>query len=55
MITEVIKRGHRKGYDENGVLVYKIPVDEPSPVVVEEVEEVEEDEVEPAFPFTVGE
>lgn len=52
MITEVIKRGHRKGYDENGVLVYKIPVDEPSPATVEEVEE---DEVEPAFPFTVGE
>lgn len=52
MITEVIKRGHRKGYDENGVLVYKIPVDEPSLVVVEEVEE---DEAAPTFPFTVGE
>lgn len=34
MITEYIKRGYRKGYDEAGNLVYKIPVDET--VVAEE-------------------
>lgn len=63
MITEVIKRGHRKGYDENGNLVYKIPVDEASPVVEEAQEEIQEEveeevqqdeEVSPTFPFTIG-
>lgn len=34
MITEYIKRGYKKGYDENGNLVYKVPVDET--VVMEE-------------------
>ena len=34
MITEYIKRGYKKGYDENGNLVYKVPVDEA--VVMEE-------------------
>lgn len=34
MITEYIKRGYRKGYDEAGNLVYKVPVDEA--VVMEE-------------------
>jgi hypothetical protein len=58
MITEVIKRGYKKGYDENGILVYKIPVSEASPVVEiqEEVQDEEEaEEVAPTFPFTVGE
>ncbi len=58
MITEVIKRGYKKGYDENGTLVYKIPVDEASPVVEiqEEVQDEEEaEEVAPTFPFTIGE
>ena len=47
MITEYIKRGYKKGYDENGNLVYKVPVDEV--VVMEEAPleldycEVEED------------
>lgn len=39
MVTEYIKRGQRMGYDENGVLVYKIPVSEPSPLELEEEEE----------------
>ena len=32
MVTEYIKRGQRMGYDDEGNLVYKIPVSEPSPV-----------------------
>lgn len=32
MPVEYIKRGYRKAYDENGELVYKVPVD----LVVEE-------------------
>jgi hypothetical protein len=58
MITEVIKRGHRKGYDENGNLVYKILITDESPVVEiqEEVQDEEEaEEAAPTFPFTVGE
>lgn len=57
MITEVIKRGHRKGYDENGTLVYKIPVEESSPIPLVEEEELaqEDEEVAPTFPFTAGE
>jgi hypothetical protein len=43
MITEYIKRGHRKGYDENGNLVYKVPVNQPAPELPLE-DEVEEDE-----------
>lgn len=35
MVTEYIKRGYRKGYDEDGKLVYKIPVDQPAPAVEE--------------------
>lgn len=31
MVTEYIKRGYKKGYDENGKLVYKVPVDQASP------------------------
>ena len=34
MVTEYIKRGQKMGYDEEGTLVYKIPVSEPSPVEV---------------------
>ena len=47
MITEYIKRGYRKGYDEAGNLLYKVPVDEA--IVMEEApleldfSEVEED------------
>lgn len=41
MITEYIKRGQKMGFDEKGVLVYKIPVTEKSP----ELEEDEEDEL----------
>lgn len=37
MVTEYIKRGYRKGYDENGNLVYKVPVDQPAPAVEEEL------------------
>ena len=67
MVTEYIKRGQKWGYDENGVLLYKIPMDEPSPLaaapeeVAEEVaaeevaEEVQDEEVSPTFPFTIGE
>jgi hypothetical protein len=62
MVTEYIKRGQKWGYDENGVLLYKIPMDEPSPLVAapeevtEEVQDEEEaEEVAPTFPFTVGE
>jgi hypothetical protein len=61
MVTEYIKRGQKWGYDENGVLLYKIPMDEPSPLVVapEEVTEVQDEEeaeeVAPTFPFTIGE
>jgi hypothetical protein len=39
MITEYIKRGHRKGYDEKGNLVYKVPVDAPAPAYEQEEEE----------------
>lgn len=35
MITEYVKRGYKKGYDENGNLVYKIPLEDNTPVVVE--------------------
>lgn len=35
MVTEYIKRNQRLGYDENGVLVYKIPMD---PTIPEEEE-----------------
>ena len=63
MVTEYIKRGQKWGYDENGLLLYKIPMDEPSPLVTapeevaaEEVaEEVQDEEVSPTFPFTIGE
>jgi hypothetical protein len=61
MVTEYIKRGQKWGYDENGVLLYKIPMDEPSPLVaaLEEVTEVQDEEeaeeVAPTFPFTIGE
>lgn len=34
MVTEYIKRNQKMGY-ENGVLVYKVPVEEQAPVVVE--------------------
>ena len=44
MITEFIKRGYRKGYDEAGNLVYKVPVDEVFVPVEEEQEELELDE-----------
>jgi hypothetical protein len=56
MITEVIKRGHRKGYDENGNLVYKILITDEAPVVEiqEEVQVEEAEEVAPTFPFTAG-
>jgi hypothetical protein len=40
MVTEYIKRGYKKGYDEKGNLVYKVPVDEATPVVEEKKEEV---------------
>lgn len=45
MITEYIKRGYRKGYDENGNLVYKVPVDEVSvPAEAQlELEELDEE------------
>lgn len=45
MITEYIKRGYRKGYDENGNLVYKVPVDEAAvPEQAElELEELDEE------------
>lgn len=46
MITEYIKRGYRKGYDEEGNLVYKIPVDEafvPEQEELELFEEVDEE------------
>lgn len=42
MITEYIKRGYKKGYDENGTLVYKIPVNE---VFVPEEAELELEEL----------
>jgi hypothetical protein len=32
MVTEYIKRNQKMGFDQNGVLVYKIPVEEESPV-----------------------
>lgn len=35
MITEYVKRGYKKGYDENGNLVYKVALED-TPVVVEE-------------------
>ena len=35
MVTEYIKRNQKMGFDENGVLVYKIPVDAEAPVEVE--------------------
>jgi hypothetical protein len=41
MITEYIKRGYRKGYDAEGNLVYKIPVNE---AFVPEQEELELEE-----------
>lgn len=53
MVTEYIKRGQKMGYDEQGNLVYKIPMDQPSPVfeseeldLFDEVvdEELDEDE-----------
>lgn len=43
MITEYIKRGYKKGYDEQGNLVYKIPVDE---VFVPTEEEEQQQELE---------
>lgn len=58
MVTEYIKRGQRMGYDEKGNLVYKIPLNEEAPVteeIQEEVEEVQDEEVSPTFPFTIGE
>jgi hypothetical protein len=57
MVTEYIKRGQKWGYDENGVLLYKIPMDEPSPIAAapEEVQDEEKaEEVAPTFPFTIG-
>jgi hypothetical protein len=32
MVTEYIKRNQKMGFDQNGVLLYKIPVEEESPV-----------------------
>jgi len=32
MVTEYIKRNQKMGFDENSVLVYKIPVDAEAPV-----------------------
>jgi hypothetical protein len=43
MITEYIKRGYRKGYDEAGNLVYKVPVDETPVLQQEEIEELDEE------------
>lgn len=43
MVTEYIKRNHKKGYDDEGNLVYKVRLDEDAPVVEETV--VEEDPV----------
>jgi hypothetical protein len=47
MVTEYIKRKQRMGFDENGKLVYKVPMDQPSPLAdynTEEVLLVEDDE-----------
>ena len=40
MVTEYIKRGQRMGYDDEGNLVYKIPVSEPSSLATYNKEEV---------------
>lgn len=45
MVTEYIKRGQKWGYDENGVLLYKIPVDEPSPLILDEKADDEDEEL----------
>lgn len=46
MVTEeFIKRGYKKGYDENGKLLYKIRADETSPL--EMAEEATEEEMPP--------
>jgi hypothetical protein len=37
MVTEYIKRNQKMGFDQNGVLLYKIPVEEESPVFDETV------------------
>lgn len=49
MVTEYIKRNQRMGY-ENGVLVYKVPVDEAAPVVSEAPAAVEAPVVEEEAP-----
>lgn len=41
MVTEYIKRGYRKGYDENGNIVYKVRVEETATSAEELVEEEE--------------
>jgi hypothetical protein len=43
MVTEYIKRNQKMGFDENGVLLYKIPADAEAPVLVEEEEAPAED------------
>lgn len=45
MVTEYIKRGYRKGYDEDGKLVYKVRLDQSIPLEV--VEEDSEEETPP--------
>lgn len=35
MVTEYIKRNQKMGFDETGKLVYKIPVEDATPVVEE--------------------
>jgi hypothetical protein len=49
MVTEYIKRNQKMGYDETGELVYKVPAEEQTPVVVVETvveQETPFDEVE---------
>jgi len=35
MVTEYIKRGYKKGFDENGNIVYKVRANEEAPQVEE--------------------
>lgn len=46
MVIEYIKRNHKKGYDEDGKLVYKVRLDDDAPVVdespVDDITPVEE-------------
>lgn len=50
MVTEYIKRNQKMGYDENGVLLYKVPADEVAPAVEEVIAPAPEPVVEETPP-----